>query len=200
MFFLHLALLTLCASAAFHHVERDIEPAEEDLMTITVDLTGIDAALHAFSAKNVTAAQQIDEQFATVTAFTLNASFHVLSCVSLNAAAPDDANEFIQMAEAGYVPQILDVLNRTIAARAAFAATDDFVPVILRDLVAYNASNSEYLANLTDAAPREWLPTAINITRNISTAFSEAIEAYTACSASCPSAKRRKRAPGQFEL
>jgi hypothetical protein len=57
------------------------------------------------------------------------------------------------MAEAGYVPKILDVLNQTIVARAAFAATDDFVPIILRDLKAYNLSNSEYLANLTGAAP-----------------------------------------------
>lgn len=75
------------------------------------------------------------------------------SCVSLNGPADDaDAKEFIDMAEAGYVPQILDVLNQTIAARAVFA-NDDFVAIILRDLIAYNISNTHYLANLTDAAP-----------------------------------------------
>ncbi|KAJ7119028.1 hypothetical protein C8R44DRAFT_878545 [Mycena epipterygia] len=201
MFFLQLALLALCATASLPNMKRDIEPAEEDLMDITVDLSGIDSALRTFVSQNssVGQAQNIDMQFGIVTAFTNNASSHILSCVSLNGpASDDDAEEFINMAEAGYVPQILDVLNQTIAARAVFA-NDDFVPIILRDLIAYNISNTHYLANLTGAAPPEWLPTAINITRNISAAFSEAIAAYSECSCSATK-KRSLRMPGQFNM
>ncbi|KAJ7094396.1 hypothetical protein C8R44DRAFT_860485 [Mycena epipterygia] len=98
MFFLQLTLLTLCASASLLNVRRDIEPAEEDLMDITVDLSGIDSALPTFVSQNSTAdqAQNIDKQFGIVTAFANNASMHVLAYVSLNGpTTPDDAEESI---------------------------------------------------------------------------------------------------------
>jgi hypothetical protein len=80
------------------------------------------------------------------------------ACTSLNGlATTDDTELFIQIAQKTYVPTLLDVLNRTIAARPTFAADDfpglDFVSVIFEDLKRYNASNALYLGNLTEATP-----------------------------------------------
>ncbi|KAJ6560244.1 hypothetical protein B0H19DRAFT_111485 [Mycena capillaripes] len=219
MLFFRLALLALSVSAAFLYSERDIEPAEDDLMQITVDLANIDTELFFFSAGNINAAIVLPSAAVAVPCradTSLSSPEHrpaIWACISIHAqrvlphfgalidfychhspvgtqtpqlcvsqngpATPGDADGFIKMAESGYIPVILDVLNKTTAARAAFAATDDFVPVILKDLLAYNASNSIYLSNLTFGAPPEFLPLALNITRNITTAFSKAIAAYS---------------------
>ncbi|KAF7352267.1 hypothetical protein MVEN_01190400 [Mycena venus] len=184
MLFFQLLFFTVSVSAAFLYSERDIESAEADLMNITTDLANIDTELSFFTPGNINAAINIDDQFEAVSTFTRNASLWNSQtpqlCVSQNGAAtPDDADGFINMAEGGYIPVILDVLNKTVAAREAFAATNGFVPVILKDLIAYNVSNSLYLANLTLGAPPEFKPLALNIIRNITMAFNKAIAAYS---------------------
>ncbi|KAF8205926.1 hypothetical protein K438DRAFT_1963702 [Mycena galopus ATCC 62051] len=195
MFFFPLAFLALTASATLVNVKRDIEPALDTLRAITAELKNIDFDVVEFetqtSATNIALAFVIDGQFAAVHAVTLDASLQVLACTSLNGVASDtDTESFIKEAQATYEPTILDVLNKTIEARPEFAALD-FVSDILADLIRYNGSNSLYLGNLTMATSPPWLPTAQNITKTITMAFNEAIEAYsdsTSTSTSTPNA------------
>ncbi|KAJ6615599.1 hypothetical protein B0H10DRAFT_2220248 [Mycena sp. CBHHK59/15] len=149
-------------------------------MGITKELATIDVDLGFFQTGNINAAINIDGLFGQVITLTGNATKRVLACVGTNGiATPDDATAFINMAEEGYLSVLLDVLNKTITDKAAFAATDNFAPIILKDLETYNETNSAYIQSLILGTPLTLLPNATAISKNISMAFAKALLAYS---------------------
>ncbi|KAJ7613536.1 hypothetical protein FB45DRAFT_1112138 [Roridomyces roridus] len=192
MFFTQLALLALSAAAAYvGHFARDLSPPVATLNTITAELEMIDFDVDPESlnsASNTSAAFVVDGNFESVNAVTVDASLQVLACVSsFGVAAPDDANYFIHLANTTYVPELLSVLNKTIAAKPIFLEDSlpdlDLVAIILADLKRYNTSNEFYLGNLTNATPPQNMTAVMEIRQVITKAFDEVIAAYE-----CPGA------------
>ncbi|KAJ7641075.1 hypothetical protein FB45DRAFT_1053689 [Roridomyces roridus] len=194
MFFTQLALLSLSASAAYvGHFARNLGPPVATLNAITAELKMIDFDLdpeNFNSASNTSVAFVIDGTFEAVNAVTLDASFQIHACVSLNGvASPEDAAFFINLANTTYVPELLSVLNKTIIAKPIFFQDSlpelDLVENILADLNEYLDSSLLYLGNLTMAAPNPGaqFSEALDIEKVVLRAFDEAIDAYE-----CPGA------------
>ncbi|KAJ7167767.1 hypothetical protein C8R46DRAFT_256625 [Mycena filopes] len=204
MFNLKLALVALGALVASTLLVRDVEPAIEDLRLITKELLRISAVIGNFTANDVVSLQFIDMHFANATNLTTDAAISVDVCVSQNGVADEsDAEEVLEVAEEGYVPTLLDVLNKTVNARGAFGNTPGAVPIILKDLQKYSAANALYLANFTAGTPTNLLPTVRNITANISMAFARAIAAYSSPpppSCPCPNLNAKKRWAAPFNM
>ncbi|KAJ7130940.1 hypothetical protein C8R46DRAFT_1235942 [Mycena filopes] len=226
MFNLKLALVALGALVASTLLIRDVEPAIDDLRLITKELLRIGAVIGNFTANDVVSLQAshprsyfvlfflreteylqeqfIDMHFANVSNLTTDAAISVDVCVSQNGVADEsDAEEVLEVAEEGYVPTLLDVLNKTVNARGAFGNTPGAVPIILKDLQKYSAANALYLANFTAGTPTNLLPTVRNITANISMAFARAIAAYSSPpppSCPCPNLNAKKRWAAPFNM
>ncbi|KAJ7347205.1 hypothetical protein DFH08DRAFT_1001894 [Mycena albidolilacea] len=193
MLFIQLAFLALSASAALVHLARDVNPAIATLKAITDELEAIDLDLKSFnSSSNTSLAFVIDGTFEAIHVVTLDASLQVYACVAQNGVADDDDTEYvINLANATYVPTLLDVLKRTIAAKPTFAGDSlpslVLVSRILQDLKRYNGSNTLYLNNLTAAVSFRYLPTVKNLTGGIALAFDQAIDAYSCPGPECTS-------------
>ncbi|KAJ7071624.1 hypothetical protein C8F01DRAFT_1111261 [Mycena amicta] len=180
--------LPLLPQGWFMNYERDIEPAEIDLDSITSELDRLDLDLILFNATTfvspsllpATLFTAIDSEFAAITDLTLAASMRVQSCfVNLNSpihgracvwlngkATVDDANAFIALATSGYIPIVLDTLNKTS---------------VLRPMTSWricNVSNAFWLANLTLGTPPELLGQVKTITANITSAFQKTLAVY----------------------
>jgi hypothetical protein len=116
-----------------------------------------------------------------------------------------DANEFLELAEGGYIMQIQAVLQAITADKALFASVPvNTVPLILADLQSYQTTNGEYLASLMTGTPvgiflcglclesvkiegysifqAPLLATVEGISQRISAQFSTAVAAYSSSS------------------
>ncbi|KAJ7061149.1 hypothetical protein C8F01DRAFT_442379 [Mycena amicta] len=184
-----LLALPLLAQGWFMNYERDIEPAEIDLDSITSELDRLDLDLILLNATTfnkgglkldpATLFTAIDSEFAAITDLTLAASMRVQACVWLNGKATvDEANAFIALATSGYIPIVLDTLNKTSVLRPFFAKNSGELVAIQNDLLAYNVSNAFWLANLTLGTPPELLGQVKTITANITSAFQKTLAVY----------------------
>ncbi|KAJ7695279.1 hypothetical protein B0H14DRAFT_3042461 [Mycena olivaceomarginata] len=165
MLFFQLAFLALSASAALVHLARDVNPAIATLNAITDELEAIDLDLKSFNpSSNTSLAFVIDGTFEAVHVVTLDASLQVYACVAQNGVADDDDTEYvINLANATYVPTLLDVLKRTIAAKPTFAGDNlpslDLMSHILQDLKRLQHARYEYFSVV---ASSRYLPIAID--------------------------------------